>query len=82
MKPEIYQDQLTFRVFDPRAIVVITGSVDDPIVPKSSHVGPIEFTEEDVRRVKELRKWWREAARRRTNTVDTDGFSQVRAVSR
>ena len=77
MKPEMYEGNLTFRVFDARSVTVFNGGVNDPIVPESKQVKPMEFTEDERRRVVHLRKWWREESRRvASGAKDSQGMTQ------
>ena len=75
MKSELYDGEITFRVFDARSVTVFQGGVNDPIVPESTQMKPIEFTEDERQRVIQLRKWWREEARR-TKAKDSQGITQ------
>ena len=75
MKPELYEGEITFRVFDARSVTVFQGGIDDPIVPESTQMKPMEFTEDERQRVIQLRKWWREEARR-TKARDSQGITQ------
>ena len=75
MKPELYEGEITFRVFDARSVTVFQGGVDDPIVPESTQMKAIEFTEDERQRVIQIRKWWREEARR-TKAKDSQGITQ------
>lgn len=77
MKPEMYEGNITFRVFDARSVTVFKGGVNDPIVPESKQVKPMEFTDDERLRVVQLRKWWREESRRvASGAKDSQGMTQ------
>ena len=59
MRVEKYLGNMTGRVFDPRSVTVVSGSVGDPINPVSTAAN-LTFTEFDRARVEELRLWWKE----------------------
>jgi hypothetical protein len=58
MKVEEYGGHMTGRVFDGRAVTVVSGRVGDPIDPVSKSDN-LTFTEFDKTRVEELRAWWK-----------------------
>ena len=76
MKPEMYDGNLTFRVFDARSVTVFHGGVNEPIVPESKQIKPMEFTDDERLRVIELRKWWREEGRGTSGAKDSQGMTQ------
>lgn len=77
MKVEEYQGAVTFRVLDPRAVTVIEGKLDDPIIPKcTKNTENLNFSETDCQKVKELRQWWAEESKKKC-IPDTNGLSQV-----
>ena len=58
MMAQDFNGAMTGRVFDSRAVTVVSGSVGDPIIPVSE-AKSFTFTEFDKARVEELRAWWK-----------------------
>ena len=69
-----YQGQPTGRVYSARSVTVIPGEVKTPIQP-SSTANELEFTDQDVEKVKELREWWKSEQKKR-RAADMNGVSQ------
>ncbi len=76
LSASFYQQELTFRVFDPRAVTVFAGKEGDPVQPLSTKPeSELEFSQEDDAKVKEIRSWWSLAGRKRS-AIDSNGMSQ------
>ena len=69
-----YQGYPTGRVYSARSVTVVPGEVNTPIQPFST-AKELEFTDQDVEKVKELREWWRLEQKKRS-VADLNGVSQ------
>jgi len=79
MKVEEYRGDMTGRVFDVRAITVVSGGVGDAIKPVSKAANLI-FTEFDRARVEELRLWWKQYNQNRQDLVRLHFFAAAVVV--